>query len=32
MDNNQELFEEAYEMENAKHTMRRFLGTMKRYG
>lgn len=28
MDNNQELFEEAYEMKNAKHTMRRFLGTM----
>jgi len=28
MDNNQELFEEVYEMKNAKHTMRRFLGTM----
>lgn len=28
MDNNQELFEEAYEMKNAKHTMWRFLGTM----
>lgn len=28
MDNNQELFEEAYEMKNAKHTMRSFLGTM----